>query len=697
MNVYKNMASIEWTKPVVIDFESYYGKDWSLSRLTTEQYIRGGKWECIGVSVKDGDEKTVFYRGEDGIPVLRELAEKQPLRPFVSHNNLFDMGILGLRYMVHPAFMVDTAVMSKLCALDRFAGSAKLADLSAALVKLGVTKQVKSTAVYDMRDVHRADMTEEQWRVYEDHCKPDSDLCYALYAYMIGMVDARELAMCSITTEMFTKPMFEVDSELLKSYMLQMEDSRNAMLESLGEKVEITDLGELTSTLRSPFKFAALLESIGVPPPMKFSRAKQTNTFAFDKKDQGFYALLESNNELVRELALARVGVTSPIERTRAAAFINIASRGRLPVPFRYAAAHTGRYGGADKINVQNLSKRAREPVLRRSLRAPKGCVVVASDSNQIEARLMAYAAGQEDKVQLFLQGRDPYVDMAAEIYGMTYDEVYRISKVEPTKEGKVMRGVGKQTELACGYGISARTFRERMLQDGNEEAAEMADVSVEAYKHKNNMVVRFWRTCERALQVMLVGGVMEFGGDDGRLFRADGSAEFHGKRIPVIEGPNGTRLYYENLRRIVDDQGRINYAYDQRRGGELTSKTIWGAMLAENCIQFLAFAVLKWQAVEIAKLGIPIHMNVHDEWVSVVPKEMAGKAAYAHWSCMRAAPSYIRQGLLDCDVSIGENYADLKELDVASFVRAEDKEGIDSEGAKPNVAADVRDMPKAV
>lgn len=690
MNALKNMASIEWAKPIVIDFESYYGKDWSLSRITTEKYIRGKKWECIGVSVKDGDEKTVFYRGEDGIPVLREMAEKQPLRPFVSHNNMFDMGILGLRYNIHPSFMVDTAVMAKLCALDRFAGSARLADLSAALVKLGVTKQVKGTAVYDMRDVHKSDMTEEQWTVYEAYCKLDSDLCHALYTYMIGLVDARELAMCSITTEMFTKPTFEIDAELLKSYTLQMEGARNAMLESLGEKVGITDLDELTYSLRSPQKFASLLESIGVPPPMKFSRAKQTNTYAFDKKDQGFFALLESDNELVRELAMARVGVTSSIERTRAASFIDVSNRGRLPVPLRYAAAHTGRYGGSDKINVQNLSKRAREPVLRRSLRAPKGCVVVSSDSNQIEARLLAYAAGQEDKVRLFLDGRDPYVDMAAAIYGKTYDEIYEISKVHPTKEGKVMRGVGKQTELACGYGMSDRTYRDRMLQDGNEEAAEMAEVSVEAYKRKNDRVVYFWRTCGRALQVMLMGGVMEFGGDDGRLFRADGSAVFHGKRIPVIEGPNGTRLYYENLRREVDNQGRVNYTYDQRRGGELTSKTIWGSMLAENCIQFLAFAVLKWQAVEIAKLGIPIHMNVHDEWVSVVPKEMAGRTAYAHWSCMRKAPSYIRQGLLDCEVSIGENYADLKPLDVASFVRAEDKEGIESEGAKPNVAADV-------
>lgn len=689
-NVYKSMASIEWTKPIVIDFESYYGKDWSLSRITTEKYIRGEKWECIGVSVKDGDEKTVFHRGEDGIPVLREMAEKQPLRPFVSHNNLFDMGILGLRYNIHPSFMVDTAVMAKLCALDRFAGGAKLADLSDALIKLGKAKKRKGTAVRDMNGVHRADMSEKQWKVYEEYCKLDSDLCHSLYTYMIGMVDARELAMCSLTTEMFTNPAFEIDSELLKSYTLQMEGARNAMLENLGEKVGITDLDELTETLRSPLKFASLLESIGVPPPTKFSKRTGKQTFAFDKTDSGFNALLDSENELVRDLAMARVGVSSSIERTRAASFIDISTRGSLPIPLRYAAAHTGRYGGTDKINVQNLSKRSREPVLRRSMRAPKGYVVVASDSNQIEARLMAYAAGQEDKVRLFLDGRDPYVDMAAEIYGKTYDEIYEISKVHPTKEGKVMRGVGKQTELACGYGMSGATFRERMLQDGNDEAAEMAEVSVGAFRRKNDRVVQFWRTCDRALHVMLAGGAMEFGGDDGKLFRADGSAVFHGKRISVVEGPNGARMYYENLRRIVDDQGRLNYAYDQRRRSELVPKTIWGSMLAENCIQFLAFAVLKWQAVEIAKLGIPIHMNVHDEWVSVVPKEMAGRTAYAHWSCMRKAPSYIRQGLLDCEVSIGENYADLKPLDVASFVRAEDKEGIESEGAKPNVAADV-------
>ena len=80
----------------------------------------------------------------------------------------------------------------------------------------------------------------------------------------------------------------------------------------------------------------------------------------------------------------ARLGTKSTLEETRANRFIDISKRGLLPVPVRYYAAHTGRWGGDDKINLQNLP---RNGAIRKAITVPKGHSLIACDSSQIEAR----------------------------------------------------------------------------------------------------------------------------------------------------------------------------------------------------------------------------------------------------------------------------------------------------------------------
>ena len=220
-----------------------------------------------------------------------------------------------------------------------------------------------------------------------------------------------------------------------------------------------------------------------------------------------------------------------------------------------------------------------------------------------------------------------------------------------------------------CGYGMSANTFRYRMELTGNLEAAEMADEIVQAYRTKNYKIVQFWRECDRVLKVMYAGGSCWFGGPDNNLFYADGSSVFHGVKIPSIRFPNGTYLYYQNLRIERGDNGREQFVYDQFKGRNWLPKRIWGSSLVENLCQALAFVILKYQAIEIAKAGVPVNLNVHDEWVSVVPRDQAPQAVVVHYTAMKSVPDYIPQGLLDCEVDVGLTYADLKTVDVGRFL----------------------------
>lgn len=670
VTLYNDPSRIDWLNPIVVDFESFYDKEWSLSKLTTEKYIRGDRWECIGLSVKVGNNPVEFYRELQWTKPLTELLAEYPASPVVSHNNSFDMAVLGLRYDIHPNFMVDTAIMAKLCGLDRVAGGVSLAKLSDFLEQKGVVTKVKGTTVHDMLGVHASDMTESQWRAYSEYCKLDSDLCHALYMYMLDKTPTNELIMADITTKMYTKPAFNIDVDLLVDYADQLENEREAMLERIAEQLGFADNEALLSHLRSSNKFVALLERLGVTTPMKWSEKKQMLIPAVAKTDKAFLDLLEHDNELVRTLVDVKLNATSPMEYTRTATFLDIANRGLAPVYLRYGAAHTLRYGGGERTNFQNMSKRTKDPVLRRSLRAKDGHVVIASDSGQIECRINAFISNQQDLTQLFLDRRDPYIDMATAIFGKSYDEIYHESKVAGTKEGKKMRNLGKEAVLACGYGMSADTFRNRMELVGNHEAAAMADDIVHAYRTKNYMIVAFWRECNRVLDVLYAGGQMAFGGPDSNLFFADGNSSFHGKVIPSIRLPNGTFIWYENLRREHGDDGRANYVYDQFKGREWIAKRIWGSALVENLCQALAFAILKYQAIEIAKHGIDINLNVHDEWVSVVPDGRVAFGAVTHYLCMKKTPEYIPDGLLDCEVDVGVNYADLKTLDMSKYVK---------------------------
>ena len=241
----------------------------------------------------------------------------------------------------------------------------------------------------------------------------------------------------------------------------------------------------------------------------------------------------------------------------------------------------------SDKVNLQNLSKRTKDPVLRRSLRAMDGYVVLASDSSNIEVRVGSYIVNQQDVIDVFRKGGDVYIDMATKIYNENYDDIYEQSKgANATKEGKMKRNIAKAVVLGAGYGASAGKFAELMKQQGLAEQADMADDLITTYRTANNMISGFWRECGRVLDVMYAGGSCWFGGANNDLFFADGSSEFHGQKIPSIRLPNGTYLFYQNLRKEVGNDGKVNYVYDQFKGRNWLPKRIWGSAFFENlCI----------------------------------------------------------------------------------------------------------------
>jgi DNA polymerase len=368
---------------------------------------------------------------------------------------------------------------------------------------------------------------------------------------------------------------------------------------------------------------------------MKVSPANGKQTFAFSKTDEEFKALLDHPIPQVQALVAARLGVKSTIEETRTERFLGIAERGALPVPLRYYAAHTGRWGGDDKVNLQNLP-RASE--LKRAIIAPDGYLMIDSDSSQIEARTLAWLAEQNDLVDAFEKGEDVYKIMASAIYNKP---ITSITKDE--------RFVGKTTILGAGYGMGAQKFQLQLKNFGTEITLEEAKRIIDTYRSTYPKIASFWKSGGKALEAILNNQTMDLGREG--ILKIEGN---NGIRLP-----NGLYLRYPNLRFVQNSEdGKNEMVYDTKKGKAIIPNRIYGGKATENICQALARIVIGEQMIMVAK-KYKVVMTVHDAIACVAPEEEIERAQEYVELCMRIRPQWAPDLPLNCESGFGKSYGD--------------------------------------
>jgi len=393
---------------ITIDFETYYDTEYSLSRITTEAYIRSDQFEVIGVSIKVNDGPTDWYSGDEVGAFLKSLDYSD--KAILCHHTAFDGAILSWVYGIKPKLWFDTMSMAKPKHAATIGVSLKALALAHGL-------GAKGTEVVEAKGMHRKDFTPAGLKRYGDYCINDTELCYALFKKLQVGFPVSELLVIDQLIRMYTEPMFELDRPLLSEHLAAVRTRKQKLLDRLG------GADEAKAMLMSNPKFASLLEALGAVVPMKISPRTGKEAYAFAKTDQGLLDLLDDDNPAVAIVVEARLGVKSTIEETRTERLIQVSERGPLPIMLNYYGAHTGRFSGGDKLNLQNLPARQGN-VIRTALVAPKGHKVVACDSSQIEARVLALLAGQKDLLEAFREGRDIYKEFASKIYGVGVDHV---------------------------------------------------------------------------------------------------------------------------------------------------------------------------------------------------------------------------------------------------------------------------------
>lgn len=826
---------------VALDFESFFStKDgYTLTKIGPISYIRDSRFSAQLMSYIVTDASTMTYdrvrvAEHDNIPaVLAALKLDAPDVVTVAHNgNGFDFLILSEIYHVVPRIAIDTMCMERWTGVSRIQNE----SLKSMAKFFQCGEKVEGTVISDGRN-WPDDFTPDERTAFIQYCRNDTEQCFLSFKAMLPFMTADALLFSSITAKMACNPVLRLDDDMLTAYLNELSDKVTKARTDINRMFMFKSDEDFLKAIRSSASFVKMLELLGRKPPMKYSVAKsetkrkkleaegKTNlseedyavyTPALAKSDLDFVAMASDADERVALLVRTRLENNSSIQRSRAETFHALAKSGRpMPVMLNAFRAHTSRYtagnseGSSDRLNLQNLSKRdPSQLTLRKAVQAPEGMALVACDSSQIEARILAYVANETELVDAFRRGADPYADLAEKIFQIPSEKIHKGAKsgdkklkayrnvgktgilsclagdtevltnngwkpiVAVSKDDKLWDGVQwvahqglvcngekntidvdgvrmtpdhmvlsgssweqasvcvqtrsylnralrtgaalletwrstigdggntysdassvepklKNSELVydllnagpnhrftirtkhgalvvhnCGYGVSWRKYADTLLRQGVrlssdiDQHYEMAHHAHNVYRASNTNIVAFWDTCQTVIKALYLGYSGEFGGPNDNIFQYSVAPICGRDDVPTIIGPNKYTLRYFKLScEVSEKNNREEYYYTRVKGKSELKTKIYGGALAENLCQYLAFALLQWQACRMTEQGIRLIANIHDSFLAICPEDEAEHTKSVMESCMSSVPDWLGDFPVACEAEIGKDY----------------------------------------
>lgn len=647
---------VDWAKLVVIDFESFYSTEYTLRRSSTSEYIRDPRFKAHMCGIKIGNRPTKVY------PTAKIQAALDAIdwttHSLLCHHTQFDGFIMSHHYGIKPHFVYDTLSMARgLFSNDIGSGLGEVAEYLGKGSKVaGVLEEMKGLET----------LPSELYKRGAVYCTQDVELTLEIFKDMLPMMPSAEIELIDLTVKMFTEPVLKVNIPLVEKELVREIAAKEALLlSSLGKpkdiekmmksavatRPEITDMKKkgideptprdillyrAKKAIGSNEVFAQMLRDVGVEPPRKVSEAyfkhkdeSKKWTYAFAKTDLSFTSLMEYPDARVRDLVETRLSVKSTTNETRAGRFIAAGADGAsLPVYLKFAGAHTWRWSGGNKMNMQNLKREDPDDpentgILRKAILAPKGYEVVVVDSGQIEARFNGWFWDQHDLLDAFRdadagKGVDAYCRFASKIYGRAI-----------TKKDKLERFVGKVAVLGLGYQMGWAKFQNTLALGSMGPAVfleqDVCKGIVNTYRRENQMIVRGWKLCSEVILPGMARGV-------------PGQHKCISWDKDHILLPNGVKLKYPKLKLERNpDTDWDEWTYERK--GERVK--IYGGLLCENIIQALARIAVAEQMLAIAKMGWRVVTMTHDEVVTIARKASAPKCFREMTKVMRTPPKW--------------------------------------------------------
>ena len=602
------------------DFETYFSTDYSLKKMGTIDYVRDARFHAHGCAIKENFGDT-FWVSHDELPSY--FAQVDWANTFwISHNTYFDGLILTQQYDIprNQVTWSDTLSMARAI----FPHGMSL-DLDNACRVLGLGGKIAGLA----ETKGLMDLPEKLEQKLAAYAINDVDKCFSLFLALWRALPWDEHDLLHMTLRMGVEPVLNIDEPL----------ARRAYDEAITHQADmIKATGYSKTRLGSNPQFAEILRGLGIEPPTKISLANGKETFAFAKGDLAFKNLMADYPEH-RALWEGRLASKSNIEMSRAERFINIheAGDGTLPMPLKFWGAHTGRWSGADSINVQNLPRAVfgdpDSAKLRRSILAPEGYYIIVVDSSQIELRVNAWFAGQEDVLNVLRTGQCVYCHAATAHFG--YEVIKGVHKDE--------RQFGKMLELALGFGMGAPKFRTQaalgfMGVPPTIMTLDEAYDAVNLYRSTHQAIVNNWKFLNERIPMMV---------------DPDYSEDY--KCVQFNKGnvllPNDMMLDYPNLQ--VDEENQWTYGIGKK------IKKIYGGLFDENIVQALARVFLGEKMLEIERhTAVQLVSSTHDEPIGIVRIEDAEQAEKELLDIMKIPPAWAPDLPVDAEGGYAVEYS---------------------------------------
>ena len=632
---------------VCVDFETYYDDLFSLKNMESLEYITDPRFRVhmMGINTTGNPVDTTVLLSNNIASALANLRQSKPIA-LLCQNTQFDGLILSRHFNFTADLYLDTRAMA--AGLWPHAS----ASLSAVAERLWPEDPALRKGTELALSKGLTTLPDDVFATVADYCRNDVNLTLAVFHRLLPDFPAAELQIIDILTRWCVEPTLELDFDLMSRYIPKLDSERRAIVANSGLwrfasnynldtkqraqfiKEFAKELAKGTvredereywlslKVLNSNKAFAAWFAQNKIPVPLK-TTPDNRQIPAFAQNDPEFMAMAKHHPQFNAVWA-ARGAAKSTQNLTRARKLVQtaLAYDGRVPVPLRYNAAHTGRAGGSDGLNMQNLQRNAdpdhpdgdlRPGALRRALLAPEGYAVLVCDLSNIEARMLAYLAGHQTLLDIFDSGGDPYSWMASKIYNRPINK----------KDDPFARNVGKVALLSLGYGAGVERFT-AMLHSGpmglppiHFDDKSMYARIVSTYRRDNAPVTSLWTWGGVMLELMMSNVDQDWR----RILRIQ-------KERAVL--PSGLALHYPNLG--VSPAGIV---YKDRHGLETK---MYGAKFVENVTQALATCVIKEAMIRIEErlkpLGGRTVMQVHDEVVAVCPLDRADEGL----ACMMAA-----------------------------------------------------------
>jgi len=638
---------------ITLNVETYFDNDYTLSKMTTEEYVRDPRFETHVVGMRLNSSAPISDTAWFTHAQFLELAPRYDWAnsALLCHHAHFDGLILSHHYGIKPAYYLDTLSMARL-----LYGNHIRKGLDALAEMMGLGKK----RVHDdhFKNKHWDQLSDHDKKLRGDGCCDNVNLTWDLFQKLAKSFPASEYQFVDATVRMFTDPRLVGDTHLLAQIWEKEAATKAALLDKLG--VTAADL-------RKQVKFAQLLRAEGIEPEQKLGKPQKckrcggigyTDTdggttsgvvctdcdgegsmprwnYSFAKTDDFMRDLLDDETPLavmpeatVSMLAQAKLDAHSTGTQTRTARMGFMSTRGPLCVYLNYAGTHLSGWSGGDKMNWQNFN---RNGLIASAICAPEEHKIVCADASQIECRLLNKIAGQEDMVERFRNHIDPYANVASAFHGFVV-----------TKETHpVEREGGKRVELMSGYGAGgpkiARTLRTFKLECTDEQGEGWRD----AYRTTHPFVTDLWEQGNDVLKKLHAG--MEF---DWNVVHI---------KDKIIWLPNGVPLRYDTIEWHEDEKiAKKGWRVRNRNGWS----HLWGGMLVQQMMQALRSTFIRqvWQACIDA--GLPVVSMEHDKLYCLAREHEAEDALAFLQGEMKRPPSWLPDIPLDSEGYVSSTFA---------------------------------------